>query len=228
MVDMLDEIVPFLLYLFNRSLSEGFLPSFLKCSIIFPALKQSSLDPSLCQNYRPIANLSFLSKTLERLVSLQLLPYLEQSGLLPSMQSGFRAHHSTETALLSLLSDIYTAMDKSHVTLFALFDASSAFDMVDHEILLQRLETSFGLSGFVRTYLIALRWWYWVTHALLGFLSNLASLRALFWALSSTSYSQLIFLVYLLNTLPLATSMLTTSRLMSMVLLLNSLILLHL
>src|SRR6218665_1175873 len=84
------------------------------------------------------------------------------------------------------------------------------------------------LIGFVRTYLIALRWWYWVTRALLGFLSNLAFLRALFWALSSTCYSQLIFLVYLLNTLPLATSMLTTSRLMSMVLLLNSLILLHL
>src|SRR6218665_3296091 len=63
------------------------------------------------------------------------------------MQYGFRAHHSTETALLSLLSDIYTAMDQSHVTLLALFDASSAFDMVDHEILLQRLETSFGLSG---------------------------------------------------------------------------------
>src|SRR6218665_627382 len=89
MVDVLDEIVPFLLYLFNRSLSEGFLPSSQKCSIIFSALKQSSLDPSLFQNYCPIANHSFLSKTLERLVSLQLLPYLEQSGLLPSMQSGW-------------------------------------------------------------------------------------------------------------------------------------------
>src|SRR6218665_403949 len=82
--------------------------------------------------------------------------------------------------------------------------------------------------GFARTFLIVLRWWYWVTHALLGFLSNLASLGALFWSLSSTFYSQLIFLVYWLNALPLATSMLTTSRLMSMVLLLNSLILLHL
>src|SRR6218665_2207656 len=148
MVDVLVEIVPFLLYLFDRSLSKGFLPSSQKCSIIFPSLKQSSLDPSLCQNYRPIANLSFLSMTLELLVSLQLLPYLEQPGLFPSMQSGFfRAHHSTETALHSLLSDIYTAMDTSHVTILALFDASSAFDMVDHEILLQRLETSFGLSG---------------------------------------------------------------------------------
>ena len=114
------------------------------------------------------------------------------------MQSGFRPHHSTETALLSLLSDIYTAIDKSHVTLLALFDASSVFDMVDHEILLQRLETSFGLSGSplnrFRSYLSD-RSQYWVTHALLGNLSNLASLRALFWALSSTSYSQLIFLV---------------------------------
>src|SRR6218665_904887 len=82
--------------------------------------------------------------------------------------------------------------------------------------------------GFARTFLIALRWWYWVTHALLRFLFNLAFLGALFWALSSTSYSHLIFLVYLLNTLPLATFMLTTSRLMSMDLLLNSLILLHL
>src|SRR6218665_1513429 len=86
---------------------------------------------------------------------------------------------------------------------------------------------AFLLIGFARTCLFALRWWYWVTHALLGFLSNLGSLRALFWALFSTSYSQLIFLVYLLNTLPMATSMLMTSRLMPMVLLLNSLILLN-
>src|SRR6218665_72072 len=82
--------------------------------------------------------------------------------------------------------------------------------------------------GFARAFLVALRWWYWVTLALLGFLSNLASLRALFWVLSSASYSHLIFLVYLLNNLPLATSVLTTSWLMSIVLLLNSLILLHL
>ena len=98
-------------------------------------------------NFRPISNLSFLSKTLERLVSMQLLPYLEHSGLLPSHQSGFTAYHSTETALLSLLSDIYSAVDRSQLTLLALFDVSSAFDMVDQEILLQRLETSCGLKG---------------------------------------------------------------------------------
>ena len=58
-----------------------------------------------------------------------------------------QAHHSSETALLSLLSEIYSAVDRSELTLLALFDVSAAFDMVDHNILLQRLETSYGLQG---------------------------------------------------------------------------------
>ena len=57
-------------------------------------------------------------------------------GLLPPIQSGFRANHSIETALLSLLSQIYMTIDHSHLSLLVLFDVSSAFDMVDHEILL--------------------------------------------------------------------------------------------
>ena len=68
-----------------------------------------------------------------------------------------RANHSTETVLLSLLSDIYSAVDRSELTLLALFDVSAAFDMVDHDILLQRLETSFGIRGlpllWLRSYL---------------------------------------------------------------------------
>ena len=70
-------------------------------------------------------------------------------SITPAAQSGFRGHHSTETALLSLLSDIYVAIDQSHLSLLALFDVSYAFDMVDHEILLQRLELSCGLSGIL-------------------------------------------------------------------------------
>src|SRR5688572_8709898 len=99
--DILDDIAPFFLYLFNRSLSEGCISASQKRAIVFPALKKPNLDPNLCQNFRPISNLSFLSKTLERLVSMQLLPYLEHSELLPSHQSGYRAYHSRETALLS-------------------------------------------------------------------------------------------------------------------------------
>ena len=97
--------------------------------------------------------------SLRLLNSLQLLPYLENPGLLPTYQTGFRANHSTETALLSLLSDIYSAIDKSHLSLLALFDVhvSAAFDMVDHQILLKRLETSCGISSlpllWIKSYL---------------------------------------------------------------------------
>ena len=69
--------------------------------------------------------------------------------MLPPSQSGFRKGHSTESLLLRLLSDIYGAIDKSQVTLSTLFDVSAAFDTVDHDILLQRLSISFGLSGNV-------------------------------------------------------------------------------
>src|SRR6218665_1218599 len=65
-------------------------------SIVFPSLKKPNLEPTNCQNFRPISNLSFISKTLERLVSLQLIPYLENSDLLPTYQSGFRANHGLE------------------------------------------------------------------------------------------------------------------------------------
>jgi len=101
-------------------------------------------DPA---NFRPIANVSFISKIIEKIVSFQLTAYLVRNNLLPTFQSGFRKGHSTETLLVRLLSDIYGAIDRSQVTLLALFDVSAAFDTVDHGNLLMRLSASFGLSG---------------------------------------------------------------------------------
>ena len=69
------------------------------------------------------------------------------------MLSGFRARHSTETALLKVLSDILLSADQQQVTLLVLLDMSAAFDTVDHAILLQRLESSFGVSGGVLSWL---------------------------------------------------------------------------
>src|SRR6218665_1068106 len=97
-------------------------------------------------NYRLIANVSLISKILERIIASQLVAYFDAYDLLPAHQSGFRRNHSTETLLVGLLSDLHSAMDAGHVSLLALFDVSSAFDSVDHSIHLHRLSTSFGLT----------------------------------------------------------------------------------
>ena len=62
-------------------------------------------------------------------------------------QSAYRANHSTETALLRVFNDILRSMDQQKVTILVLLDLSAAFDTVDHNILLHRLHTRFGISG---------------------------------------------------------------------------------
>jgi len=92
------------------------------------------------------------SDLLERLVTHQLHHYLATASLLPTVQSGFRPCYSTETAVLSVLSDILLAVDRGDFAALVLLDLSAAFDTVDHDILLQRLQTSFGIDG------VALKW----------------------------------------------------------------------
>jgi len=94
-----------------------------------------------------------MSKVIERLVFLQLSQYLHTNKLLPSVQSAYRSGYSTETAVLKVASDIWDAMDDGKVTLLGLLDLSAAFDMVDHEILIQRLHVSYGISGNVLDWL---------------------------------------------------------------------------
>ena len=94
-----------------------------------------------------------MSKVIEKLILAQLSRYLAANNLFPDYQSGFRRHHSTETAILRVLSDIYAAIDRDQVSLLALLDVRAAFDTVDHSILLERLSTSYGLSGMAFTWL---------------------------------------------------------------------------
>jgi len=90
-----------------------------------------------------------LSKLLERLVTRQLRDYLTSAELLPLLQSSFRPGHSTETAVLQVLSDILQAVDRGNSAPLVLLDLSAAFDTVDNEILLQRLQVTFGIPDTV-------------------------------------------------------------------------------
>jgi hypothetical protein len=143
------DVAPFFVQLFNRSLQTGIVPESFKAACVTPLIKKSDLDAADVKSYRPISNLSVSSKLLERLVAKQLIDYLKQNNMLPSLQSAYRSGHSTETAVLKVLSDILLAVDSGDLSALALLDLSAAFDTVDHHILLKRLQISFGLSGSV-------------------------------------------------------------------------------
>ena len=98
-------------------------------------------------SYRPVSNLSHLSKILKRIINCQLVSHLEEFRLLPEDQSAYRRGHSTETAFLKVFSDLVDAISNGKFALLSLLDLSAAFDTVDHNILLRRLEMSFGFRG---------------------------------------------------------------------------------
>jgi len=87
-----------------------------------------------------------VSKLLERIVFRQLYDYLSRTDLLLSLQSAYRSHHYTETAVLKVLTDILYAVDDGDLSNLALLDLSAAFDTVDHDIFLTRLRVSYGVG----------------------------------------------------------------------------------
>jgi hypothetical protein len=143
---IVDVVAPFITELFNRLLAAGHLPGF-KEAFITPIVKKAGLDTADVSSYRPISNLSVISKLLERLVIRQLMKYLTSADLHPTLQSGFRPGHSTETSVLQVLSELLQAVDRGDMGILILLDLTAAFDTVEHEVLLQRLQLTFGVDG---------------------------------------------------------------------------------
>src|SRR6218665_3149751 len=126
-----------------------------KYALVTPLLKKTNLDKENPSNYRPISNLSFLSKLTERIVLARLNDYLSSNSLLNPHQSGFTKHHSTETLLVSLYNKLVAAVSHQRVPCLCLLDISAAFDTIDHiDFLLGLASLELLYSGSNHIYLL--------------------------------------------------------------------------
>ena len=142
----LDELLPVITSLVNQSLSTGTMPSSFKQALVVPLLKKPNASIE-SKNFRPVSNLTFLSKVIERIVIDQMSAHCEHHNLNEKLQSAYRRHHSTETSLLKVTDDIFRNFDRQEVTIMALLDLSAAFDTVDHAIYIDRLASEYGIEG---------------------------------------------------------------------------------
>ena len=118
-------------------------------------IKKQGLDKESFKNYRPVSNLTFVSKILEKVILKQLEEHLVNNELMDVLQSAYRAKHSTETALLKVQSDILSSLDEEgSVVVLVLLDLSAAFDTIDHTFLLSRLRDMYDQAlAWIRSYL---------------------------------------------------------------------------
>ena len=107
------------------------------------------LDHNDLNNYRPVSNLSFIAKILEKLVLSQVSSNLNSHNLYNTCQSSYRPGRNTETALLKVVNDLFLSLSKGTISVLALLDFSSAFYTIDHPILVHRLHTNFGFTDSV-------------------------------------------------------------------------------
>ena len=145
--DLAPLIAPTICCLCNLSMDSGVVPAQLKQARVLPLLKKPTLDPDDASSYRPISNLPYLSKLIERVVASRFSEHSTTFNLLPVQQSAYRSFHSTETALLAVHNDLVRSIDGGKVSLLVLLDLSAAFDTVDHHILLSVLASRFSIAS---------------------------------------------------------------------------------
>ena len=156
MKQILPLLITLITRLINKSLEKGVFADKWKMANIKPLIKKSGLK-LICKNYRPVSNLSFLSRILEKCVLLQFNTHCTENDLLPGYQSAYREYFSCETALVKLMDDILLNMERQELIALVVIDLSVAFNTVDHNILLDVLNNKFGLDentlGWINSYL---------------------------------------------------------------------------
>ena len=140
-------IANFLSEYFNKCLEHGYFPSALKLAKVKPIFKSGKR--SSMNNYRPISLLSPLAKVFEKLISIRLSKFLEQNNILADQQLGFRKGHSTTHAVTDLYSHICNNLDNGKHSCVLLLDLKKAFDTVNHEIMLRKLDKYGALEEVV-------------------------------------------------------------------------------
>ena len=108
-------------------------------------LKKIDLELIL-PKYSPVSNLLYISKMIEKAVSMQLMKYTERTRVTEQLQSAYKSNNSTETALLKINTDLLDAIDRKEVTGLLLLDLSAAFDTISQRLLLNRLHYHYGIQ----------------------------------------------------------------------------------
>ena len=141
----LPAVIDIILHIVNLSISTCIFPASCKSSIIIPLIKKTGLDSEVLKNYRPVSNLSFLSKIIEKVISTQLVTYIVDNGLTDDCQSAYKCGHPAETELLRVYNDIVVTIGKGNGNFLVLLDLSSAFDTIDHSNLFTVLGKHVGI-----------------------------------------------------------------------------------
>ena len=139
-----DVWLDWLVHIVNMSLSTGIFPWPLKTAIhvVTPLLKKPPF-----KSLRPVSNIAFMSKVIEKVIAFQLLSHMTRHSMFEELQSGYTAYHSTETALVKVFNDIMLNMDSGSGSFLTLLDLSSAFDTIDYDLLCSVFECHLGISG---------------------------------------------------------------------------------
>ena len=150
---LVKKIIPYIVkplaHICNTSLKNGIFPDRMKIARVIPLFKNG--DVKEFSNYRPVSILPQFSKILERVFHNRLMSFINDKQILNNSQFGFRKNMSTALAIIELVEEITTAIDEGKTTVGVFIDLKKAFDTVDHNILVKKLE-HYGIRGLANNW----------------------------------------------------------------------------